>query len=103
MFFMLTTWKCFNYDQNFIEELAKFCICYPSCSEVEKLKTNSQISKGSKTKADKTNARPEVCLSGTPSPPPRHCNFFRTKMPFNKNGIFNHAIMTHFDFVLHVL
>lgn len=38
MFFMLTTWKCFNCEQNFIEELAKFCICYPSCSDVEKFK-----------------------------------------------------------------
>lgn len=35
--FVLTTGKCFNYDHNFIEVLAKFCICYPRCSEVEKL------------------------------------------------------------------
>lgn len=100
---MFTTGKCFKYDNNFIEVLAKFCLCYSSCIEVEKLqKQSSQISIDSKAKADKKNAGPEVFLSGTPSPPPQHCNVFRTKIPFNKNCTFNDVIMAGFGFVLHV-
>lgn len=64
------------------------------------MKKGSQIPEGSKAKADKANASPEVFLSGTPSPPPQHfltCNFLRKKdaLP-RKMVLFNHVIMTGF-------